>query len=191
MTAAQRSIEATGARPIRSLAHHRSTTLWAALVATLTVGAGLGSEPHRAVWFALVFGLLATFSFLDLRDRRVPNTIVYPAVGFGLVVPLFAGLDATLVALEGGVISFALMLALAIASRGAMGMADVKVAALCGLLLGPVAALAMLALASILAAVVGLALLLTRRVGLRDALPLVPFLSFATLLFAVLEGGPV
>lgn len=139
----------------------------------------------RTGWIATAAGLLVLMAALDLRHRRVPNTLVYSSLAAALLVSALAGRDELLLALQGGAIAFGLMLVLAFISRGSMGMADVKVGTLCGLLLGPQLVIPAIAIMAIGAAGVALLLVLTRHAGIRSELPLVPFMAAATLIFLV------
>jgi Flp pilus assembly protein protease CpaA len=75
------------------------------------------------------------------------------------------------------------MLLLALIGRGSMGMADVKIAALCGLLLGPQLIIAAITAMTVSAAAVALVLVVTRRAGFGNDLPLVPFMGATTMVF--------
>ena len=177
-----RSAAFAGSIPWR---RHRSATLFGVLLVALPTVAVVGPLSLRTVWLGLSLALLLWLAALDLRERRVPNAIVYPALLFELSGAALLGPERALLAVAGGLLAFVVMLALALASRGAMGMGDVKVAALCGVLLGPGNALRALAFGSLLAAAVALALLATRRASLRDSLPLVPFLALSTLAIVI------
>jgi leader peptidase (prepilin peptidase) / N-methyltransferase len=78
---------------------------------------------------------------IDLSHRLLPNALVVPLLAAGLVLlTAAAGLTGQwsdlLRALIGGVLLFVLYLVLALASPGALGMGDVKLAAPLGLFLG-------------------------------------------------------
>lgn len=77
---------------------------------------------------------------LDLRSSRLPNAIVLPAYGVGLVLLGSAGVIvedwSSVVRMAVGAASlFGLYLALAVLSPGAMGFGDVKLAGVIGLFL--------------------------------------------------------
>ncbi|MDH5364236.1 MAG: A24 family peptidase, partial [Dehalococcoidia bacterium] len=81
----------------------------------------------------------------------------------------------------GGSIGFALLLLIAIISRGGMGWGDVKLAALIGLATGfPLVLLALL-IGAIIGGLVAVALLIAKKRGRKEAIPFGPFLSLATL----------
>lgn len=165
------------------LRRHTSVALFSVLLVGLLGVTATGHVSVRSAWLGLALMLLLWLTALDLRDRRVPNAIVYPSILFGLTGAALQGPEQAGLALAGGALAFGVMLTLAVASRGAMGMGDVKAAALCGVFLGPGDALQALAVGSLLAALVALALLASRRASRGDSMPLVPFLALSTLVF--------
>ncbi|MPY92965.1 MAG: prepilin peptidase [Acidimicrobiia bacterium] len=153
---------------------------------------GLAALPALAVGFTTLLAL----SLIDLDCRRVPNRVL--AVGLALSVALFvAGAAATGDwaalgrAVAGGLVGAGLLGAVHLASPGGMGMGDVKLAALCVLLLGWGGlrlVFAGLFAAFLLGAVVGVGLLVAGRAGRRTAVPFAPFLAAGTV--AVVTFGP-
>jgi leader peptidase (prepilin peptidase) / N-methyltransferase len=149
----------------------------------LTALAVLGVELS---WALPAFLLLAVAGVLltvvDLQHRLLPNRVVLPALVGGGVLLLLPALadgawDQLLRAALGAAALFAVHLALALVSPGGLGMGDVKLAALLGLYLGWLgwAAVVLGALAGfVVQAAVALALLATRRIGLRGELPFGP-----------------
>ncbi len=149
------------------------------LTALTVLGTGLS-------WALPAFLLLAVAAVLltvvDLQHRLLPNRVVLPALAGGVVLLLLPVLadgawDQLLRAALGAAALFATYLALALASPGGLGMGDVKLAALLGLYLGWLgwAAVVLGALAGfVVQAAVALALLATRRIGLRGELPFGP-----------------
>lgn len=100
------------------------------------------SLPIAGVVFTVL--LLGAATFTDLRWRRIPNYLTFPAIGFGLVLHLVVnGWEGLLLSL-GGMIAAPLILVLVHLGRG-IGMGDIKLAAALGALMGPIlGALAML-----------------------------------------------
>ena len=155
-------------------------------------------EGATAVLFALAvlrFGLswaLPAFLFLaaagvllaviDLQHHLLPNRVVGPSVGIGAALLLVAALpdgnwDALLRAGLGAVALFAGYLALALISPRGLGLGDVKLAGLLGLYLGWIGWSAVFggAIAGfVIQALLALALLAGRRIGLRGELPFGP-----------------
>jgi leader peptidase (prepilin peptidase)/N-methyltransferase len=109
--------------------------------AGLFVAAALTFED---VWIAVLFapflGVLVAITVIDARHRIIPNRLVYPAAAIAAAYLGIARLTGAPVDLADAVIGFfayggALLVIALIAPRG-MGMGDVKLAALVGLVLG-------------------------------------------------------
>ena len=163
------------------------------LTALTVLGTGLS-------WALPAFLLLAVAAVLltvvDLQHRLLPNRVVLPALAGGVVLLLLPALadgawDQLLRAALGAAALFAAYLALALVSPGGLGMGDVKLAALLGLYLGwlgwPAVVLGALA-GFVVQAAVALALLATRRIGLRGELPFGPAMLAGA---ALVIGGTV
>lgn len=136
----------------------------------------------RAV-FLLVYALIMV---IDLRTRLIPNVLTYPAItlalvarpdGLGIVPPahVAAGLGAALVF---GVFAW----------RGWMGIGDVKLALLIGLLSGPLLTVIALWLGFVSGGIVAIALVALGRKRRRDTLAFGPYLALGGA--AVLVAGP-
>src|SRR5438132_1403933 len=139
----------------------------------------------RAVVFG-VFGLLAVLlalAVIDARHRVLPNRILYPSVvAFALVI-VAGDLAGRGVDLKTAWIGFAafgggLLLVALLAPRG-MGMGDVKLAFLIGLVLGSLALplVAVAAGVAILAGGLGAIAALAAGRGRKSAIPFGPYLA--------------
>ncbi|HJS27002.1 MAG TPA: prepilin peptidase [Actinomycetota bacterium] len=140
-------------------------------------------EPWQAVLLAPFLGLLVAISVIDLREYRIPNRLVYPAVlvaaAFVVVgdlvgAPLSAsGAGIGLLAYGAGLLIVAL-----IAPKG-MGMGDVKLAGLIGLVLGAVdlPLVAVAAGAGILLGGVGAIVAVLLGAGRKTRIPYGPFMA--------------
>src|SRR4029453_60940 len=99
-------------------------------------------DPWRAILLAPFCGLLVAISVIDIRVYRIPNVLVYPAVlvaaAFIVVGDLAGGhLDA----LRGllGFLAYGVgLLVVPLIAPGGMGIGDVKLAGLIGLVLGSI-----------------------------------------------------
>jgi leader peptidase (prepilin peptidase)/N-methyltransferase len=171
-----RELLGPGAVAVRAPGVEVATALLTALTVLRT---GLSWELPAFLLLAVVGVLLAV---VDLQHRLLPNRVVLPALAAGTALLLLPALadgawDALLRAVLGAAALFAAYLVLALASPGGLGMGDVKLAALLGLYLGWLgwAAVVLGALAGfVVQAVVALALLAARRIGLRGELPFGP-----------------
>jgi leader peptidase (prepilin peptidase) / N-methyltransferase len=128
----------------------------------------------RSVALAAFLAAYAAILVIDLRTGLIPNVITYPAIVAALVLrPDGVGVSPAY-ALTGAVIGAAF---LAMWSRGWMGMGDVKLALLIGLVSGPPLAFVGLWVGFVSGGLVSIALLVTGRKRRRDAVPFGPFLA--------------
>src|SRR5438067_4062374 len=116
----------------------RGLGLVGSLAAVLLVGATLirfGISIRGIVWAAAQV-LLVFVACFDLATRRVPNRVILPAAAAAFVLRAAFAASSLPEALAAGAIAFAFFLLVAVLARGGMGMGDVKLAGLIGLLLG-------------------------------------------------------
>ncbi|WP_127792186.1 A24 family peptidase [Agromyces sp. LHK192] len=121
-------------------------------------------------------------AIVDLAEQRLPNRVVAAAgVGTGLLLVVAAAFSGEwmsfLSAVLGGAAMFAAYLLLALIAPSAMGMGDVKLAGVIGMLLGWFGITAWvvgLIGAFAIGGVVAVVALATRRVGLRGSIPFGP-----------------
>jgi prepilin signal peptidase PulO-like enzyme (type II secretory pathway) len=128
--------------------------------------------PAPSVVFIAAYALALV---TDLREGRIPNWLTYPL----LLIALFArpndvGL-APIANIVAALVSFALFAAFAL--RGWMGMGDAKLAAAIALASGPALGAIALWLAFAAGALIGVALVVTRRIDRERPLPFGPFLA--------------
>jgi leader peptidase (prepilin peptidase) / N-methyltransferase len=168
-----------------------------AVTAALFVVVGMAV---RDVWLAAMAapfcGAMLAASLIDVRHRIIPNRLVYPSlVVFGVVVvalgvagkevsPLRAVLG--LLAYGGG------LLLVALVSPGGMGLGDVKLAALIGLVLGALGwtYVGVGAMAAVLAGGVGAVAALLAGRSRKDAIPFGPYLAGGAVI-ALLAAPPI
>jgi leader peptidase (prepilin peptidase)/N-methyltransferase len=103
-------------------------------------GALAFDDPWVAVLMAPFLGVLLAFTVIDVRHRIIPNRLLYPffllAAGF-LVVARLAGAPIDLADAAIGCLAYGGgLLVIAFISPRGMGMGDVKLAGLVGLVLG-------------------------------------------------------
>lgn len=145
----------------------------------------------------LVFAAASTvLTLVDLAEKRLPNAVIFPslaAVAVLLVPATWATGDwiALVWALVGAVAMFAVYFVLALISPSSMGMGDVKLALVIGLLLGWFglnAWLIGLLAAFIVGGVIALVALALRRVTLRGSIPFGPSMLAGALIALLLVG---
>ena len=150
----------------------------------------LGSiEPLRLLWFELliVFGYIA--SVIDLRTKRIPNELVLLMLAAWVItfVPgLFFEIDAAVRRLISSILGFVsgggIFLLVYLISRNGLGGGDVKFIAAAGLYLGFGGIIPTILFGTILAATTGIALIIMKKIGRKDAIPLAPFLYVGILI---------
>ena len=144
----------------------------------------------RTPAFCVLMAGLVALSWIDLKTKRLPRAIIYWTALIGVPLLCVAALvehepKRIWMMLLGAAISLALMAFIYWASRGGMGDGDVRLSPLLGAYLGflnPGLALVGLFFGFIIGAVVGLAMMATKRAGLRSSVPFGPFLALGTVL---------
>jgi leader peptidase (prepilin peptidase)/N-methyltransferase len=167
-----------------------SAILTAVLFALVVLRFGLVWELPA---FLVLAGVAVLLTLIDLRHHLLPDRVVLPAIVAGAVLLAVAA------AIEGNaaafvragvaaVVAFVVFLVLALIAPSGLGIGDVKLAALLGLHLGWLGwNVVVLGAAAgfVVQAVLALALLASRRIGLKGELPFGP----AMLLGAALAIG--
>jgi leader peptidase (prepilin peptidase)/N-methyltransferase len=162
------------------------------ITAALAVVVVLFTPPGALLASRLILtAILIVLFVIDLELQILPNAITLPGIAIGLAFSAFAppGLVAALI---GAVLGAAILYGIAagyymVRKEEGMGMGDVKMLAMIGAFLGWRAVLLTLVLASFTGALVGVALMTSRREGLRYALPFGTFLAIAAFI-AMIAG---
>jgi leader peptidase (prepilin peptidase)/N-methyltransferase len=154
-------------------------------------------DPWAAGLLAPVLALLVSLSVIDIRYRKIPNALVYPAVVLAaayVVVADVAGSERLSAADAGlGFLAYGIgLLVIALISPRGMGMGDVKLAALIGLTLGSLGLrfVAVAAGVGILAGGVAAIVALLAGAGRKSALPFGPFLALGAAV-STFAGGAI
>ncbi len=128
-----------------------------------------------------IFVLIFIFVF-DLKHYLILDKVIYPAIIIGLFINLYLGLSIVDL-LIGFVVSGVFFFLQYILTKGqGIGLGDVKLGLLIGVMLGWPLILPSIALAYIIGGLTALILLLFRRKKFGDVLPLGTFLSVATVI---------
>lgn len=154
-----------------------------ALTAALCVGAVLAHSSAAGIALSIALILLVVpAALIDLEHRIIPNRLT--ATGALLAVALGTALDPAgepgrLIA---GMAAAGLLLAAALAYPGGMGMGDVKLAGVMGLMLGRAVAPAIM-IALLAGVLAGAAVIASKgaRAGRKTAVPFGPFLALGAL----------
>jgi leader peptidase (prepilin peptidase)/N-methyltransferase len=153
-------------------------------------------DEWQALLLAPSLGLLVGISVIDLRQYLIPNRLVYPAVllsGAFVVVGDLAGAPLSASGAAIGMLAYGLgLLTVALVAPEGMGMGDVKLAGLIGLVLGAVdlSLVAVAAGTGILLGGVGAVVAVLLGAGRRTRIPYGPFMA-AGAAVAVLVGGAI
>jgi prepilin signal peptidase PulO-like enzyme (type II secretory pathway) len=160
-----------------------------ALIPLLMGVAGWRFEAPQAAAVSFLLCALVVCTATDLLRYRVPNAVTYPCTMLALLAtalmpdanPLAAGAAALL----GG----ACFLAMAVLTRGGLGLGDVKLAVLIGAALGPAAAYQALMLGVVAGGIVIFLLLALGVVGRKQAVPYAPFLALGAIAMVLVRGA--
>jgi leader peptidase (prepilin peptidase)/N-methyltransferase len=161
------------------------------------VAARIGWEPELAAYLVASAAMLA-LAVIDLDTTRLPDVLVLPTtLATAVLLAVAAAIDDQWAdfgrAALGALIGFVALLAIHLVRPDGLGFGDVKLALLCGLLLGWFG-LADVAIGLyggfVLGAVVGVALIAAGRARFGRAIPFGPFLVVGTL-GMVLVGDPL
>jgi leader peptidase (prepilin peptidase)/N-methyltransferase len=144
----------------------------------------------RTPAFCVLMAGLVGLTWIDLHTKRLPRAIIHWTAIVGVPLLCVAALvehqpKRIWMMLLGAALSFALMGVIYLASRGGLGDGDVRLAPLLGAYLGflnPGLAPVGLFFGFAAGAVVGVALMVTKRAGRRTAVPFGPFLALGTVL---------
>ena len=148
---------------------------------------GFSIELPLAMLFACLFMVILV---IDIEHHLILNRVVYPAIALAFLIPILTPDYGMISAVVGGVTGAGILLPLALLFPSSMGMGDVKLAALIGLLVGFPQVFISLLIAFVLGGAVAGGLLLARLKGRRDPVPLAPFLT-AGLITTVVYGEEI
>lgn len=166
-----------------------STLAFAALAARWT-------EPRDLAVVGLYAAVLIVLLATDLDQKLLPDLLTLPLIGYALVVlllgwnPMLAGKDfgipSAIIAALGAPV---LLLVSDRVLRGALGMGDVKLSVSLGLMTGITLLIGGFLVASVLSAIVLIALIALRRLTLRSAIPFGPILIAGGIIAMLLPGS--
>jgi leader peptidase (prepilin peptidase)/N-methyltransferase len=144
-----------------------------------------------AVLLTAAFGAaMAYVALVDLRSRRIPNAVTVPGMLLAIALAGSEGTDAMTSALLGAGLALLLTGAMYALARGQFGMGDVKLAGLGGAVLGLPVVPAFLVVASLLASVAAIVVLL-RGQDRHATIAYGPYIAAAGVIFCCLSGPVV
>lgn len=130
---------------------------------------------------------LAVIIVLDIRTKVIPDAVTLPGIVYALAVTAFVKSPSIGQALLGAAVGGGIVFLMAVISRGAIGGGDIKLMAMLGAALGWKSALVVLAFSQMVAALIAMGLLIARRSGRHDLLPVGAIISL--LGAVILLGG--
>lgn len=174
-------------------AQRRSTGARTLLLAAAS-GAAAGAVAARSAlpWWAtavylLLLAVLLVLVATDLEQRRLPHLLLDLLIVVAALFVPFNPAVAPLSAVIGALAAVAFLGLLTLVVRGGLARGDLYLVAPLGCMLGFPAVFTALFAASLLSAVVSLALLVGRRVGMRSYIPFGPFLVAGTVIAMLLD----
>lgn len=128
-------------------------------------------------YFLFIASVLIAIFVIDLEHKIIPDSLLYPSILISLLALLFSPSPTLFVNLSVAIFASLFFFFLHILTRGrGMGLGDVKLAFLLGLILGYPYTLLAIFLAFLTGAVSGLMLVLTRKAKLGKPIPFGPYL---------------
>ncbi len=160
------------------------------ITGTAFVLCGMHAMPGLMLVLMFIFtGCLILISLIDYEKQIIPDFLSGVIAVSGLWYNFLHRPDMIFDAISGGVLGFAIMLAVFVISRGGMGGGDVKLSAAAGLWLGVEGTIVFLLLAFAIGGIISIMLLASGIKSKGDAVPFGPFLCISA--FVVLLYKPV
>jgi len=149
---------------------------------------GLSGESLR---LAGCYGFLVVVSLIDLKFRRVPNRLVYPAIVLAVIYQVLSAPAALVPIAIGGVMAFAIFYLTAWLRPGELGGGDIKLATLIGISFGFPRVVWALLVGAGLGAAVAVAFIIILRRSAKSRIPYAPFLCLGAWVALVYYPWPV
>lgn len=147
------------------------------IIFNFQLGQTTPSLPIFSAFLLLISCFLIILFVYDLKHYLVPDKIIYPAIVITFLYRLFGGFNYFIAAIIGG----AFFLVIVVASKGRwMGVGDVKIGVLMGLILGLKYLVVALFGGFLIGALVSVILLILKKKTLKSEIPFAPFLIGAT-----------
>lgn len=130
----------------------------------------------------VVAGLLAVL-VIDWKTQLIPDRLnVFLALCGAASILLSPSISHVVLSVLGALLGGGLLLLLAVITKGAIGGGDIKLMFALGLLFGPADVITLMMLSFALAALVSIGLLITKKKGMKDFIPLGPAIVIAALI---------
>jgi prepilin signal peptidase PulO-like enzyme (type II secretory pathway) len=147
-------------------------------------------QSWQTLLYSLYASLLILMGSIDLEHQKIPNILVYPAIGIGLIMIPLLHLSTPWMMLAGGLLGFGVLFLIAVIAPGAMGMGDVKLVLFLGIILGFPDIVLTLFLAFVTGGLIAGFLLALKKLGKKDTIAFGPFLALAGII-TLLYGSQI
>jgi len=131
----------------------------------------------EAVIILAAVGVAGGVAAFDLRTRRAPNVVTYPAIAAFTAAAALISLQTGLEALAGALVMFGVFLVIAVAGRGRMGFGDVKMAAVSGAIVGLRGVVPLLLITFVAGALVAVFMMVVLKRRRQETVAFTPFLA--------------
>ena len=147
-----------------------------------------GDETLNLVIVAGYLAALIVCTGTDVLAYRVPNVVTYPAILAAIVIGAVMPEASPANVWAGGLITGGTFLAMSIATRGGMGMGDVKLAFFVGFSLGLVFGVMAMLITAIVGGAIAVLLMVTRIRDRHDPIPYAPFIAIGATWVMLMQG---
>lgn len=138
----------------------------------------------------LLMSLLVIIFVTDIKYMLIPNKVLLFFLPIFSVLRIIVPLDPWWSPIAGAIIGFGIIAVIILVSRGGMGAGDMKLFAVLGIVLGLKMVLLAFFLSCVIGAIVGICLLIIKRINRKQAVPFGPYIVIGTVL-AYLYGDSI
>ncbi len=140
------------------------------------------------LFLALLSPILISIFFIDLEHQIIPDALIFAGIGFSFLYLVFLSPQLFYSSIFAGLLSsFFLLFLHFITSGKGMGLGDVKLALLGGMVVGLTNLFTWFFWAFLTGAIIGCILILVKKYGLKNKIAFGPFLIFALFLTILLR----
>ncbi len=143
---------------------------------------------YQMLFLALLSPILISIFFIDLEHQIIPDALIFAGIGFSFLYLVFLSPQLFYSSIFAGLLSsFFLLFLHFITSGKGMGLGDVKLALLGGMVVGLTNLFTWFFWAFLTGAIIGCILILVKKYGLKNKIAFGPFLIFALFLTILLR----
>lgn len=153
------------------------------LTSAITFGVLFFYSPDPIPWIinVLFFSVLLFIFFYDLRYSEIHDVIMLPAIALALLYAVISG-NAENALIGAAIGSLFYLLQLVLSGGKWVGSGDIRIGAFLGLMLGWKLTITALILSYLIGSIVGVTLILTKKLDRKSAIPMGPFLVIGTVI---------